>query len=75
MQIHSVLYTINSFVVYLSSHRWYNKNITRGEAEDLLMKQVMSVFKDPVIIPFSFVCASERVLTEQNAPNNSSADN
>ena len=75
MQIHSALYTINQFVFYLSPHRWYNKNITRGEAEDLLMKQVMSVFMDPVIIPFSFVWASDRVLTEQNAPNHSSADN
>lgn len=58
------------------SRRWYNKNITRGEAEDLLMKEVninknnnndtlltpwgnslwktKSVFKDIVIIKFSF---------------------
>lgn len=51
--------------VNLSSHRWYNKHITRGEAEDLLMKEVkaMSVFKDPAIIQFSFVYAPSCVLT------------
>uniref|UniRef100_A0A3B4WNJ3 Tyrosine-protein kinase n=1 Tax=Seriola lalandi dorsalis TaxID=1841481 RepID=A0A3B4WNJ3_SERLL len=30
---------IGLIVVNLSSHRWYNKNITRGEAEVLLMKE------------------------------------
>uniref|UniRef100_A0A3B4U7L1 Tyrosine-protein kinase n=1 Tax=Seriola dumerili TaxID=41447 RepID=A0A3B4U7L1_SERDU len=30
---------IGLIVVNLSSHRWYNKNITRGDAEALLMKE------------------------------------
>ena len=44
----------------MSSHRWYNRNITRGEAEELLMREVktMSAFKDPVIIRFSLVYSS-----------------
>lgn len=50
--MHSDAYRINSFVFVLSRHRWYNKNITRGEAEELLMNEVKttSVFKDSALI-------------------------
>lgn len=67
LQIHPVPCRIGLIVVNLSSHRWYNKNITRGEAEDLLMKEVktVSVFKDPLIIQFSLIYAPSCDLTKK----------
>lgn len=33
-----------------SSNRWYNKNITRGEAEELLKKEVLKVLIIIIIV-------------------------
>uniref|UniRef100_A0A7N5ZSQ8 Tyrosine-protein kinase n=1 Tax=Anabas testudineus TaxID=64144 RepID=A0A7N5ZSQ8_ANATE len=57
-------YVAEKSVKNFERFEWYNKNITRGEAEDLLMKEVktMSVFKDPTNIQLCFVLPVRKIL-------------